>query len=71
LAQKKSAGIALDSLVVPISSCLNSTHGHFLQAAIDEAGKGLAAGGIPIGSLCFAMEKSSGSGTTSACSTAA
>ena len=44
----------------------------FLQAAIDEAGKGLAEGGIPIGSVlvCWTA-KSSGAATTSACNAAA
>ncbi len=43
----------------------------FLQAAIEEAQKGLAAGGIPIGSVLVLEEKSSGAATISACSAAA
>ena len=43
----------------------------FLQAAIDEATKGLAAGGIPIGSVLVLDDTISGVGIISACNTAA
>ena len=38
-------------LATPGFACLNSRMDAFLQAAVEEARKGLAAGGIPIGSV--------------------
>jgi creatinine deaminase len=43
----------------------------FLQAAIEEAKKGLAAGGIPIGSVLVLDGKIMAAATTNACNTAA
>jgi cytosine deaminase len=43
----------------------------FLQSAIEEAKKGLAAGGIPIGSVLVRMAESSGAAIISASGMAA
>src|SRR5712671_5213307 len=44
-------GIASGTLAAQHSVCLNPRMDKFLEAAIEEAKKGLAAGGIPIGSV--------------------